>query len=162
MAIKIVDRYLPVKYKLTNGCTGMNSNKRRIKKLGVAIMIGLLSLSVTSCGVSRYVDTIKNSIREYQKKKRENDIQGIVMQAIMDKNVEPIYQKLCPQLKKRPEIRKQISEMINTFDSDMVVICLYSVNKDEPDKKGLIAIQIFTEAESSSKQKELYTIAGDI
>ena len=44
----------------------------------------------------------------------------------------------------------------------MVVICLYSVNKDEPDKKGLIAIQIFTEAESSSKQKELYTIAGDI
>ena len=31
-----------------------------------------------------------------------------------------------------------------------------------PDKKGLIAIQIFTEAESSSKQKELYTIAGDI
>ena len=53
----------------------MNSNKRRIKKLGVAIMIGLLSLSVTYCGVSRYVDTIKNSIREYQKKKRENDIQ---------------------------------------------------------------------------------------
>ena len=166
-------------------------------------MIGLLSLSVTSCGMSRYVDTIKNSVREYQKKKRENDIQGIVMQAIMDKDVEPIYRKLCPQLKQRPEIRKQISEMINTFDSDvvkwqrapkevmsksvsegvieeeydawrlenvetrngtryMVVICLYSANEDEPDKKGLIAIQIFTEAESSDKQKELYTIAGDI
>ena len=162
-----------------------------------------LSLSVTSCGMSRYVDTIKNSVREYQKKKRENDIQGIVMQAIMDKDVEPIYRKLCPQLKKRPEIRKQISEMINTFDSDvvkwqrapkevmsksvsegvieeeydawelrnvetrngtryMVVICLYSANEDEPDKKGLIAIQIITEAESSDKQKELYTIAGDI
>lgn len=65
-----------------------------------------LSLSVTSCGVSRYVDTIKNSIREYQKKKRENDIQGIVMQAIMDKNVEPIYQKLCPQLQKKAGDKK--------------------------------------------------------
>lgn len=125
------------------------------------------------------------------------------MQAIMDKNVEPIYQKLCPQLKKRPEIRKQISEMINTFDSDvvkwqrapkevmsksvsegvikreydawelrnvetqkgtryMVEICVFKVNRSEPDTEGLFAIGIHTEAESSDKQKVLYTIAGDI
>ena len=180
----------------------MNSNKRRIRKLGVAIMIGLLSLSVSSCGMSRYVDTIKNSIREYQKKKRENDIQGIVMQAIMDKDVEPIYQKLCPQLKEQKGIKGQIKELIEAFGSDviswqrapkevmaksvsngvtveeydawqidyiktekdedyMLVICLYSVNLKEPDTVGIYALDLVTEAGSSSDQKKVYCIAGE-
>ncbi len=182
------------------GCTGMNSNKSRIRRLGAAIMIGLLSLSVTSCGMSRYVDTIKNSVREYQKKKRENDIQGIVMQAIMDKDVEPIYRKLCPQLKKRPGIRKQISEMINTFDSDvvkwqrapkevmsesvsdcvtveeydawtidniktksgkkyMLIICMFSVSKNEPENKGIYVLELHN-ANTDFSHKPLYSISG--
>ncbi|MGN8773351.1 DUF5104 domain-containing protein [Candidatus Weimeria sp. HCP3S3_B5] len=180
----------------------MNSDKRSIKRLGVVVMISLLSLAVTSCGVSKYVSAIKGKVNEYEKKKRENDIQGIVMNAIIDKDVEPIYRKLCPQLKKKPGIRKQISEMIDTFDSDivkwqrapkevmsksvsegvteeeydawllrnvetrrgtryMVAICVFSINKKQPDTKGLFGIEVYTEAESSSEQKILYTIVGD-
>ena len=83
-------------------------------------MIGLLSLSVTSCGMSGYVKAIKDKVVEYQKKKRENDIQEIVMNAIIDRDVEPIYKRLCKQLKDRKDIKRQLQGLINFFDSGIV------------------------------------------
>ncbi|MDD6428057.1 MAG: DUF5104 domain-containing protein [Lachnospiraceae bacterium] len=178
----------------------MNSNKRRIRRLGVAIMIGLLSLSVTSCGMSRYVDTIKNSVREYQKKKRENDIQTIVMNAIINKDVEPIYRKLSPKLKKRHDTKKKIKELFDAFESDvvewhrvpkevmsesvsdcvtveeydawtidniktksgkkyMLIICMFSVSKNEPENKGIYVLELHN-ANTDFSRMPLYSISG--
>ena len=176
----------------------MALNKKRIC---AAIVISMVAVCLSACGISKYVGTIKGKVKEYQKNRHENDIQGIVMNAIMENDVEAIYQKLCPQLKERPGIRKQISEFIGSFDSDvvkwqrsskdvisrsvedgetiaeydgwtldnvetkkgikyMLVICVYSVNKSNPDMEGIFALGLHTEAGSSSEQKTLYSIIG--
>lgn len=44
----------------------------------------------------------------------------IVMNAIVDKDVEPIYEKLSPRLKKQKGIKKQIKELIDALGSDIV------------------------------------------
>ncbi|MGN8774574.1 DUF5104 domain-containing protein [Candidatus Weimeria sp. HCP3S3_B5] len=185
------------------GYIGMSSgnNKRKIKAIGAIIMFSFLAIMMSSCGASKYYNMAKDKINEYRKKRHENDIQGIVMNAIMENDVEVIYQKLCPQLKERPGIRKQISEFIGSFDSDvvkwhrsskdvisrsvedgetiaeydgwtldnvetkkgtkyMLVICVYSVNKSNPDMEGIFALGLHTEAGSSSEQKTLYSIIG--
>lgn len=93
-------------------------------KISAAIVISMAAVCLSACGMSKYVGNIKEkasySINEYQKKRNKDDLQVIVMNAIVDKDVGPIYEKLCPRLKRQKDIKKQLKELIDSFGSDIV------------------------------------------